>query len=77
MFFGKGLIEELNFKGNMLVDEGFEELIEVFRKKECWLKILNIVENDIISLGVLKLFLVFELNICLEELNFSCNEICG
>lgn len=58
-------------------DEGFKEFIEVFKKRECRLKMLNVVDNYIISDGVLKLLLVFELNICLEELNLSCNEICS
>lgn len=74
---GKGPTEELNFKGNMLVDEGLEELTEALRKKECRLKILNIAENDITSSGVSKLSSALESNTCLEELNLSCNEICG
>ena len=74
---GKGPTEELNLKGNMLEDEGLEELTEALRKKECRLKILNIAENYITSSGVSKLSLALESNTCLEELNLSCNEICS
>ena len=74
---GKGPTEELNLKGNMLKDEGLEELTEALRKKECRLKILNIAENGITSSGVSKLSSALESNTCLEELNLSCNEICS
>ena len=74
---GKGPTEELNLKGNMLEDEGLEELTEVLKKKECRLKILNVAENDITSSGVWKLSSALESNTCLEELNLSCNEICS
>lgn len=74
---GKGPTEELNLKGNILEDEGLEELTEALRKKECRLKILNVAENDITSAGVLKLASALESNACLEELNLSCNEICS
>lgn len=74
---GKGPTEELNLKGNMLEDEGLEELTEALKKKECRLKILNVAENDITSAGVLKLASALESNTCLEELNLSCNEICS
>ena len=74
---GKGPTEELNMKGNLLEDEGLEELTEALKKKECRLKILNVAENDITSAGVLKLASALEFNTCLEELNLSCNEICS
>lgn len=74
---GKGPTEELNLKGNMLEDEGLEELTEALKKKECRLKILNVAANDITSSGVSKLSSALESNTCLEELNLSSNEICS
>lgn len=74
---GKGPTEELNVKGNMLGDEGLEELTEALKKMECRLKILNVADNDITSAGVSKLTLAIESNAVLEELNLSCNEICS
>lgn len=73
---GKGPTEELNVKGNLLGDEGLEELTEALKKKECRLKILNVADNDITSAGVSKLALALESNACLEELNLSYNDIC-
>ena len=74
---GKGPTEELNVKGNMLGDQGLEELAEALKKKECKLKVLNVADNDITSAGVSKLASALESNICLEELNLSCNDICS
>ena len=74
---GKGPTEELNVKGNMLGDEGLEELTDALKRKECRLKILNVADNRITSAGVSKLALAIESNTCLEELNLSCNGICS
>ena len=74
---GKGPIEGLNLKGNMLEDEGLEELTEALKKKECRLKILNVAENYLTSSGVSKLSSALESNTCLEELNLSYNAICS
>lgn len=74
---GKGPTEELNVKGNLLGDEGVEELTEALKKKECRLKILNVAKNEITSASVSKLASALESNACLEELNLSCNDICS
>ena len=72
---GKGPTEELNVKGNVLGDQGLEELTEALKKKECRLKILNLADNCITSAGVSRLALALESNCWLEEVNLSCNEI--
>ncbi|XP_022780619.1 NACHT, LRR and PYD domains-containing protein 3-like isoform X2 [Stylophora pistillata] len=74
---GKGPTKELNVQGNVLGDEGLQELTEALKKRECRLKTLNVADNYISSDGISKLSSALESNTCLEELNLSCNQICS
>ena len=74
---GKGPTEEFNLKANMLGDQGIKEMNEALKKKECRLKILNVAENCITSVGVSSLSSALNLNTSIEELNLSGNDICS
>lgn len=74
---GKGPTEEFNVKANMLGDQGIKEMTEALKKKECRLKILNVAENCITSVGVSSLSSALNLNTSIEELNLSGNDICS